>query len=334
MENFGRISIDKFNTETFFKLYKFLFEDEYFSKMSDSAKIAYALLRDRFELSKANDWIDEDNNIYLVFTTQELCKYLNCGTQKVTKIKKELEKYNLMEQERTGLNRPNKIYMLEPKTTSEPNSDKEFRKSKFRNFENQNSRVLKIKNQEFRKSKSNKTELNKTYNNKTEFQQHHHKKDEAPEIQSTNKDNHVKKSNSKTSGDGGAYTQVLNTYKKSFGEAPSKYISEKLEKDIETYDKDLIIYAIHVSAENGKAFYGYVQGILKRLDERNIKSKQEAEAYVFNNKQTKQVRSKELTPEWLNKDNKCEDEELSAEEQAQLKKEAEEFKKQLSQTWK
>src|SRR5699024_3074621 len=41
-------------------------------------------------------------------------------------------------------------------------SDKEFRKSKFQNSENQNSRVLKVKKQEFRKSKSNETDLSDT----------------------------------------------------------------------------------------------------------------------------------------------------------------------------
>ena len=97
-----------------------------------------------------------------MYKRQDLCNLLNCGTQKVTKIKKELENFNLLEQERMGLNKPNKIYILEPQTPFKYNSNKEFRKSKFQSFENQNSRVLKVKKQEFRKSKSNDTDSSDT----------------------------------------------------------------------------------------------------------------------------------------------------------------------------
>ena len=162
MSNFKRIAIQEFEEERFYKLYKFLFEDDYFKKLSDSSKIAYCMFRDRFELSKMNNWIDESGNVYLIFTTKDLCNLLNCGTQKVTKIKKELENFNLLEQERMGLNKPNKIYILEPQTPFKYNSNKEFRKSKFQSFENQNSRVLKVKKQEFRKSKSNDTDSSDT----------------------------------------------------------------------------------------------------------------------------------------------------------------------------
>ncbi|MDN6842890.1 MAG: replication initiator protein A [Staphylococcus equorum] len=168
MSDFKRISIQEFEQERFYKLYKFLFEDDYFKTLSDSSKIAYCMFRDRFELSKKNNWVDEHGNVYLIFTTKDLCELLNCGTQKATKIKKELESFNLLEQERMGLNKPNKIYILEPKKPSEGMEDKEFRKSKFQSSENQNSGILKIKKQEFRKSKSNDTELNNTEFIKTE----------------------------------------------------------------------------------------------------------------------------------------------------------------------
>ena len=162
MSNFKRITIQEFEQERFYKLYKFLFEDDYFRKLSDSSKIAYCMFRDRFELSKMNNWIDENGNVYLIFTTKDLCELLNCGTQKVTKIKKELESFNLLEQERMGLNKPNKIYILEPQKPYEDSSVKEFRKSKFQNSENQKTRISKFKKQEFRNSKSNDTDLSNT----------------------------------------------------------------------------------------------------------------------------------------------------------------------------
>ncbi len=173
MSNFKRITIQEFEQERFYKLYKFLFEDDYFRKLSDSSKIAYCMFRDRFELSKMNNWIDENGNVYLIFTTKDLCELLNCGTQKVTKIKKELESFNLLEQERMGLNKPNKIYILEPQKPYEDSSVKEFRKSKFQNSENQKTRISKIKKQEFRNSKSNDTDLNNTDYIETENNDRH-----------------------------------------------------------------------------------------------------------------------------------------------------------------
>lgn len=131
------------------------------------------MFRDRFELSKMNNWIDENGNVYLIFTTKDLCELLNCGTQKVTKIKKELESFNLLEQERMGLNKPNKIYILEPQKPYEDSSVKEFRKSKFQNSENQKTRISKIKKQEFRNSKSNDTDLNNTDYIETENNDRH-----------------------------------------------------------------------------------------------------------------------------------------------------------------
>ncbi|KAA2274988.1 hypothetical protein BUZ22_04660 [Staphylococcus haemolyticus] len=51
---------------------KYLFEDAYFKKMSAETKIMYVLLKDRFELSIQNEWVDKNNNIYF----KHLCKYL------------------------------------------------------------------------------------------------------------------------------------------------------------------------------------------------------------------------------------------------------------------
>ncbi|MDK9867061.1 MULTISPECIES: replication initiator protein A [Staphylococcus] len=191
MSDFKRISIQEFEQERFYKLYKFLFEDDYFKTLSDSSKIAYCMFRDRFELSKKNNWVDEHGNVYLIFTTKDLCELLNCGTQKATKIKKELESFNLLEQERMGLNKPNKIYILEPKKPSEGMEDKEFRKSKFQSSENQNSGILKIKKQEFRKSKSNDTELNNTEFIKTENNDTHDMNDTYNNPIKNNHSNHT-----------------------------------------------------------------------------------------------------------------------------------------------
>ncbi|PTH08539.1 replication protein, partial [Staphylococcus capitis] len=73
MTEFQKISASTFETSRFYQLPKFLFEDEIFSKMSTDAKVMYSLLKDRFELSRINNWIDSENKIYLLYTNKQLC---------------------------------------------------------------------------------------------------------------------------------------------------------------------------------------------------------------------------------------------------------------------
>lgn len=156
MSKFKKISASEFETLRFYQLPKFLFEDEYFSKMPTDAKVMYALLKDRFELSRLNNWVDSENNIYLLYTNKQLCSILNYAEPKIIKLKKELEKYNLIINERQGLNKPNKIYLLEP------TYDKELINSKFQNKEFISSRTNKSSVQELINSKSNDTDFNNT----------------------------------------------------------------------------------------------------------------------------------------------------------------------------
>ena len=156
MSNFKKISASEFETLRFYQLPKFLFEDEYFSKMSTEAKVMYALLKDRFELSRLNNWVDSENNIYLLYTNKQLCAILNYAEPKIIKLKKELEKYNLIINERQGLNKPNRIYLLEP------TYDKELINFKFQNKENISSGTNESSVQELTNSKSNDTKFNNT----------------------------------------------------------------------------------------------------------------------------------------------------------------------------
>ncbi|MGX0019576.1 replication initiator protein/RepA-like protein [Staphylococcus hominis] len=156
MSNFKKISASEFETLRFYQLPKFLFEDEHFSKMPTEAKVMYALLKDRFELSRLNNWVDSENNIYLLYTNKQLCSILNYAEPKIIKLKKELEKYNLIINERQGLNKPNRIYLLEP------TYDKELINSKFQNKEDISSRTNESSVLELTNSKSIDTNLNDT----------------------------------------------------------------------------------------------------------------------------------------------------------------------------
>ena len=168
MPNFEKYNLSQVKTERFYQLPKYLFEDAYFKKMSAEAKIMYALLKDRFELSIQNEWVDKNNNIYFIFSNKHLCEYLGYAEQKIIKLKKELISFNLLTQERVGLNKPNRLYLLKPNYNIKASHTKELPNSQFQNNEFGSSRTVNLSGQELPNSQSNDTDYNDTDYIKTE----------------------------------------------------------------------------------------------------------------------------------------------------------------------
>lgn len=119
MSDFNFYKADKAYGELYFQFPKVLLYSEEYSKLSDSAKLAYVIFRDRLQYSIQNHWIDEENNVYFIFTNKELCELLNKSENTVTKIKKELEKAGLLLQQKMGFdpvkkkNFPNRLYLAD-----------------------------------------------------------------------------------------------------------------------------------------------------------------------------------------------------------------------------
>ena len=90
---------------------------EQYKHLSSDAKLAYMVLKDRLEYSLRNNWVDEDGNIYFVYTNAELMELFNSSEKTVIKIKKELEGLNLLRQKRMGFQPkagkqlPNRLYL-------------------------------------------------------------------------------------------------------------------------------------------------------------------------------------------------------------------------------
>ena len=73
-------------------LHKALFINEKYRKLSDSAKVTYAILNDRVSLSIKNNWIDQNGDIYFIFTNENLQEVLDKSKNTITKIKKNYKK--------------------------------------------------------------------------------------------------------------------------------------------------------------------------------------------------------------------------------------------------
>lgn len=174
---------------SFIRIPKQLFTDPEFFDLTTDAKLVYGLLLDRMNLSRKNNWIDEDNRVYIVFSIEEIIDTLNYGRNKAVKVLQELDTESgvgLIEKKRLGLGKPNIIYVknfirsenkLEIKeenaletlkySRSLKNKLQEVPISNFKKSQNQTSRSLKNKLQEVPKSNSNNTNYNKTDYNKT-----------------------------------------------------------------------------------------------------------------------------------------------------------------------
>ncbi|EUP86357.1 hypothetical protein T970_02701 [Staphylococcus aureus GGMC6024] len=167
--------------ERFYQIPKVFFTSENYKNLTNDMKIAYAILRDRLNLSIKNSWVDEDGNIYFVYSNEKLMEILNCKKEKLTKIKKGLENDGLLIQKRRGLNKPNILYLMKPIVTErdiykiekeendvEPYGEKEVRKSNVQKFENRTSRSSKIERPEVRKSNVQKFENRTSRSSKIE----------------------------------------------------------------------------------------------------------------------------------------------------------------------
>ena len=119
MTNFNFYKADKAYGELFLQFPRVLLYGKKYMKLSDSAKIAYMVFRDRLHYSLKNNWIDEENNVYFIFTNEELCELLNKSKPTAIKIKKELENTGLLLQKQLGFdpvakrNFPNRLYLAD-----------------------------------------------------------------------------------------------------------------------------------------------------------------------------------------------------------------------------
>ena len=129
---------------SFTRLPNFLFEAPTFTPLSNEAKVLYAFILRRTDLSRKNGWADEYGRIYLYYPINEVVELLHCGRiflyypicevvtllhcgrQKAVNTLRELQYAGLVEIQKQGCGKPNRIF---PKSyEAVPNTD--FKKSR------------------------------------------------------------------------------------------------------------------------------------------------------------------------------------------------------------
>ncbi len=131
------------------------FNKKYKDNLNSDSKILYGFLLNRLTLSAKNNWVDEEGNVFLIFTRKEVQELLGLSDKTVTKAFKQLKDCKLIYEKKQGANKPNLIYV--GKIDHDENLIKVIRK----NYE---SRIVKSTTQDTENLRPNYN--NNNYNNR------------------------------------------------------------------------------------------------------------------------------------------------------------------------
>ncbi|MCQ9211692.1 MULTISPECIES: replication initiator protein A [unclassified Streptococcus] len=175
---YGRKSLIQVQaTEIHYQLPKVLVGTTYYQKLCAEAKFLYMLINDRLKLSlqtakDTGNFVDEHGDVYVIYPNNELSQDTGYGKDKIIKLKKELIRYNLLDEERQGMKQPNRLYpknvvsdpfLLEIAFEDAPNPWElyEVGNSDFKNSEIPTSRTRQNRNQEVGNIEPSKNNLSK-----------------------------------------------------------------------------------------------------------------------------------------------------------------------------
>lgn len=100
--------------EVFCKLPVVLLTNAKYAKLTNNARVAYAVLISRFELSYKNNWIDEAGAIYFYYTTKNMADDIHVSERTAVKVRQELVSANLLNIQKQGMHKPSRLYLLKP----------------------------------------------------------------------------------------------------------------------------------------------------------------------------------------------------------------------------
>ena len=114
MSTFDYYYGDESNQFSFCRIPRQIITGPEFKKLSNDAKLLYALMLERMGLSAKNKWRDEQERVYIYFTVKEIREVLNCGNDKAIKLPTELDTpkgIGLIERIKQGQSKPTKIFV-------------------------------------------------------------------------------------------------------------------------------------------------------------------------------------------------------------------------------
>ncbi|WP_303972030.1 replication initiator protein A [Streptococcus merionis] len=178
---YGRKSLIQVQaTEIHYQLPKVLVGTTYYQKLCAEAKFLYMLINDRLKLSiqtakDTGNFVDKHGDVYVIYPNNELIQDTGYGKDKIIKLKKDLMKYHLLDEERQGMKQPNRLYpknvvsdpeLLKMSFEEAPNPWEiyEVGNAEIKNSEMPTSRSRQNRNQEVGNTEASKNNLSKNDN--------------------------------------------------------------------------------------------------------------------------------------------------------------------------
>lgn len=262
--------LNELRQNQFIQVPKELLYNPRYKELKSDAKLLYGLLLDRMELSRENNWINEKDEIYLIFTRENIEGILDISHTTCVKAFSQLTKAELLLEVRQGLGNPNLIFIGHiiydtPQTVENTKT--------YRNYTSGSSQIKRPKVQNLN--------ANKTNTNKTEYLE------EEESIHEVDK-------------------EVIKTYKDCISINISNREFETLKELQCLVGEELLNKAIVLATmKNGKNL-GYIQAVLDDWTEKGLTTLEQVNIYLTNwiikNKKANMNRTKQLNKRAENKD--------------------------------
>ncbi len=91
--NFIPYKANEYLENVFYQIPKELFINPYYKDLTSDSKLLFSLLIDRLSVSMKNKWIDEEGNIFLIFSRKEAGEKLNLSDKT---LQKHLDNYQML----------------------------------------------------------------------------------------------------------------------------------------------------------------------------------------------------------------------------------------------
>lgn len=175
-------TLEDYQNNKFDQLPKVLRKGKY-KTLSNNARVLYAVLKERHELSVRNRWVDDEGRIYFYFAQKDLAEECCISPSTVWRSLQDLHKIGLINTKRQGLQLNNIMYLCKPDLIEDMVYENENNKTKAEtlekslisqndkslNSQNDKSGIVKMTNPDLSKRRTNNTKYNKTKMNQTEI---------------------------------------------------------------------------------------------------------------------------------------------------------------------
>ncbi len=170
--------INEYLENVFYQIPKELFVNPYYKNLNSDSKLLYSLLLDRLSVSMKNEWIDEEGNIFLIFSRKEAQAKLNLSDKTVTKAFRQLTDVKLIYEKKQGFKKNNIIYVGKINHISTANIMSR------KNYDSRNGKTTSQESENLRcnKNKDNKNNYSNNFGRKNSFSNYEQRNYEDGEL--------------------------------------------------------------------------------------------------------------------------------------------------------